>query len=64
MISSRIPAGRSPDVPRRRRTRRARAAATSAGPPTKSRVVPSGAPDVTIEPAPAHCAAFWRQGPG
>jgi hypothetical protein len=64
MISGNAPGGSAPDAPRERRTRRNRQAATITGPPTTSRLVPSVAPEETSEPAPTHCAVFWRQGPG
>jgi hypothetical protein len=63
MTASGLPAGRSPDSRRRRRTRRVGTAAMIAAPPTTSRGAPRVV-DATIEPAPAHCAAFWRHGPG
>jgi len=63
MIASGLPSGSSPDSRRRRRTRHAGAAAMIAAPTTMSKGAPSVV-DATIEPAPAHCAAFSRQGPG
>ncbi len=63
MIDSGLPAGSSPDSRRRRRIRRARAAAMIVAPPTRSNGGLSVV-EATTEPAPAHCAAFCRQGPG